>query len=472
MPARIRADQAGAVALLLAFAGAVGLLAGIKPPIGLGVALAAAFSLVTLSDVTAGLALFTVISFLDVFANSASGGASFMKIAGALLFLSWYAQRLVGSARSSFAVARIPPRLSFCLVALALWSALSVTWAANSGAALTASTSYVLDMLLFPIAMVAVRRREHLVLVLWAFLIGAIASTAYGFVDPAAIGTGGYARLTGGLGDANDQAAVLVAAIPIAVGLAGVSTRAWTRQLAAVGGVICLVGVLTTLSRGGLVALGVTIVAATVFGGRWRRRAALLLALTALGSAAYFVAIAPLAARERVTMTSTSGRLDIWRVGWRMVEAHPLNGVGSGNFQDAAIHYVQGVGALTSAYLIVDVPHVAHNVYLELLADLGIPGLLAFLGVAAFCLAAAGRAARAFERNGDSEMELVARCLVLAVIAFLAADFFLSGEFSKQLWLTFALCPAILGLSTVRGRAQPASQATAAGQRSISQPAH
>ncbi|HXD66425.1 MAG TPA: hypothetical protein VNV17_17520, partial [Solirubrobacteraceae bacterium] len=116
-------------------------------------------------------------------------------------------------------------------------------------------------------------------------------------------------------------------------------------------------------------------------------------------------------------------------------------------FQEAAIHYVQGIGSITSANLIVNVPHVAHNIYLELLADLGIPGLLAFLGVAGFSMLAVVRAAHRFERQGDREMELVARCMFLAVVAFMSADFFLSGEFSKQLWLTFALCPAVLALS-------------------------
>jgi putative inorganic carbon (hco3(-)) transporter len=188
-------------------------------------------------------------------------------------------------------------------------------------------------------------------------------------------------------------------------------------------------------------------VAAVAFGGRWRGRAALLLAVTILGGFTYYFAIAPLAARQRVTMANTSGRSDIWRVGWRMVEAQPLTGVGSGNFQEAAIHYVQGIGTLTSAYFIVDVPHVAHNVYLELLADLGIPGLLAFLGVAGFATLAAAKAAHRFESQGDVAMELVARCQVLALVAFMSADFFLSGEFSKQLWLTFALSPAILALS-------------------------
>jgi putative inorganic carbon (HCO3(-)) transporter len=453
LPVRARAQYAGWGALLLAISAAVGLASGVQPSLGLGASIAIAFSLVTLSDVTAGLVLFTVLSFLDVLNSTSSGAASFLKVAGALLFGSWYAQRLVGTARTKGSVARFPSNLTFCLIALAVWSALSATWAESSGVALTSTMSFVLNMLLFPIVMVAVRRREHLVWVLAAFLIGAIISTAYGFISPGATGSV-QGRLAGGIGDANEQAAVLVAAIPLAVGLAGAVKRAAARYLAWAGGLFCLVGVLTTLSRGGLVALGIVMVTAVVFGGRWRAKAAALLAITALGTITYFFAIAPLAARERVTSASTSGRSDIWHVGWRMVQAHPFNGVGSGNFQEAAIHYVQGIGSLTSAFLIIDVPHVAHNVYLELLADLGIPGLLAFLGVAVFSLLAAGKAAREFQRQGDTQLELIARCLVLALVAFLAADFFLSGEFSKQLWLTFALCPATLALSRTSGGAR------------------
>jgi O-antigen ligase len=441
------------VAVLLTLSAAVGLAAGIKPSIGVALAIGIAFSLVTISDVTAGLVLFTILSFLDVLSSSSTGSASFIKVAGLLLFASWYAQRLVGTARTRAAVARIPTNIVFCAVALALWSALSVTWAESSGVAVTSTLTFLLNMLLLPIVMVAVRRREHLYWVLAAFLAGAIISTAYGFVVPSATGSVN-GRLEGGIGDANEQAAVLVAAIPLAIALGNAMRRPALRLLAWGGGAFCLIGVLTTLSRGGLIALGCVMLAAVAFGGRWRAKTAALLAVTALGTATYFVAIAPLAARQRVTSSTTSGRSDIWRVGWRMVEAHPLIGSGSGNFPVAAIHYVQGVGSLTRANLIVDVPHVAHNVYLELLADLGIPGLLAFVGVVGFSMLAMAKAARAFERRDDRDMELVARCLFLALVAFMSADVFLSGEFSKQLWLTVALGPAVLALS--RAAAPPA----------------
>ncbi len=462
---RAHGEYAGWAALLLAMSAAVGLAAGIKPSLGVALAIGIAFSLVTISDVTAGLVLFTILSFIDVLSSS-GGSASFIKVAGLLLFGSWYAQRLVGTARTRAAVARIPANLVVCVVALALWSALSVTWAESPGVALTSTLSFVLNMLLLPIVMVAVRRREHLYWVLAAFLIGAIISTAYGFIAPLATSQG---RLEGGIGDANEQAAVLVAAIPIALALGNAMRRPALRVLCWGGGLFCLIGVFTTLSRGGLIALGCVLVAAVLFGGRWRGKAAALLAVTLLGTITYYFAIAPLAARQRVTSSTTSGRSDIWHVALRMVDAHPLIGSGSGNFQQAAIHYVQGIGSITNANLIVDVPHVAHNIYLELLADLGIPGLLAFLGVVVCSMLAVAKAAHRFERQGDTEMELVARCLLLSLVAFMSADFFLSGEFSKQLWLTFALCPAVLALS---GGARGAEEAPAPAPGRARDPAY
>jgi putative inorganic carbon (HCO3(-)) transporter len=444
---RARLEDAAGPLLLLAGAAVSGLLAGVQPLLGVSAAVAVAFTVVTLGNLTAGVVLFTVLSFLDVFSAGSSGAASFIKVAGALLFGSWCLTRLLGRASTRGSVASIPAGVGLCAVALALWSALSVTWAESSGSAATAALTFLLDMLLIPIVMAAVRDREKLAWVLGAFVLGAIVSAAYALLDPSAAGADHYGRLAGGIGDANEEAAVLVAAIPLAIALPAVSSRAWIRPLGWVGAVVCLLGVFATLSRGGLLALGVVLVCAVLFGGRWRSRAALLLAGAALCTAGYYAVIAPLAARERVTMTTSNGRVDIWHVGWRMVQAHPLQGVGAGNFQNAAVHYVQAPGSITSAQLIVDVPHVAHNVYLEMLADLGIPGLIAFLGVAMFSLLAGLRAARAFERRGDAGLELAARCVVLALIGFLAADFFLSGEFSKQLWLTFALCSALLGLA-------------------------
>lgn len=449
---RPRPPEFARVASLLAVAAVAGLAAGIRPEGGPVVALAVAFVLVTLNDLAIGVIVFTTISFLGVITSAGGVVDSFGKAMGGLLFCAWYGDRLVGRRDAPVAARRrLAPALTISLVSLALWSALSVIWADNAHVAATSTMSFVLDILLVPIVVAAVRRREQLILVVAAFVAGAVLSTVYGFVHPAAAGTGDYGRLTGGLADANNQAAVLVAAVPLAVALACTSRRGWPRVLGWLAALTCVAGIFDTLSRGGLLALGVVLVAAVLFGGRWRARALLLLAIVAIGTVTYFAAFAPSSARDRVTMSSTSGRSDLWRVGWRIVESHPWTGVGAGNFQGAAVYYVQRVSVVTRADLIVDTPHVAHNVYLELLADLGIPGLAAFLGVAGFSLLAAGRAARVFAWDGDRQLEALSRGLVLAVIGFLAADVFLSGQFSKQLWLTLALCSAAGVLSRDRG---------------------
>lgn len=424
----------------MAISAAAGLAAGIKPALGLEVAFGVAFVLVTITDVTAGLVLFTIISFLVVLKGSADNG-SFMKVAGLLLFVSWFAHRLVGFGRVEESNPKAPVGLTFFVVALALWSLVSATWAVSSGTALTATSSYVLNILLIPIVLLAIRRREQLFWVLGAFVIGAVVSVAYGYISSHSL------RLTGGLGDPNEEAAVLVSALPIALGLAAALTRPLLRRLCILGALFCLAGIMSTDSRGGLVALGAVLIAAMLFGGRFRPQAAALLVVVALTTVTYIFVIAPAAARQHVTATDTSGRSDIWLVAERMIEAHPLNGVGSGNFQNAAYQYLQAPGSITNAYLILDYPHVAHNTALELLTDLGVPGLLAFLGVVGAALLLAVRATREFERQGDLQLEILARSVILALIGLLAADFFISGEFFKQLWLLFALCAAMMALA-------------------------
>jgi hypothetical protein len=44
-------------------------------------------------------------------------------------------------------------------------------------------------------------------------------------------------------------------------------------------------------------------------------------------------------------------------------------------------------------------------------------------------------------------MELIGRGLFVATLAMLAADFFLSEQYSKQLWLLLALGPSLLAIA-------------------------
>lgn len=430
------------IGLLTIIAAGLGIASAVQPKLGFEATLGLVFVAAVLGNVTVGLALYTVLSFLEVI-NVGGGALSLMKVAGLLLFVSWFATVATRTDQERRSVWGAQPSLVAAAVALVSWSAVSIVWAASPSTALTSTDRYLLNILIFPIVFAAIRRREQFVWIVAAFVAGAALSAAYSVVHPATAG-----RLTGTIGDPNEEAAVLVAALMFAAGLftalpRGSRRRWWT----VMAGLIILAGFLSTISRGGLVALGLTLLAGTVFGGRWRRHALLLTVIGAASVVLYLAAFASVSALQHVNNTNSTGRTDIWTVGWRMLQSHPLTGVGSGNFPTSAVHYVQQPGQITRADLIVAVPHATHNTYLQIADELGLPGLIAFLAVCAASLAGALKAARTYEQAGDVAFGVLSRVLFLAILGVLAADFFISGEDSKQLWLLLALPVPLLALA-------------------------
>ena len=91
-----------------------------------------------------------------------------------------------------------------------------------------------------------------------------------------------------------------------------------------------------------------------------------------------------------------------------------------------------------------------HNIYLNVLAELGAVGLGLFIVILASALRCALSAARAFARHGDRELELLSRGLFVALVGVLSAGFVSSGVYYKDVWLLVALAPALLGLARRR----------------------
>jgi O-antigen ligase len=129
------------------------------------------------------------------------------------------------------------------------------------------------------------------------------------------------------------------------------------------------------------------------------------------------------------------------------VEDEPLRGIGAGNFSTASIHYLIGPGLLRRSDFIVDTQKVAHNVYLETLAELGIVGLTLLVVLILLLFRCSLAAIRQFERNGDVAMEIISRAQLVALIGLLASLFFSSDQYSKQLWLLFAIGPTLLAIA-------------------------
>ena len=438
---RLAARNLGLIGFAFLVALCVGVAAGIQPSLGVAAALGVTFATAVIADVTVGLFLFTLLSFLEV-VNAGSGAVSFIKLAGLILFLSWFAAQATRSRGEARSLLASSPVTTMAVVGFVSWSAISVAWAESSGTAVGSTSRFLLDALLFPIVFGAIRRREHFQWIVAAFVIGGVMSAVIGLLQS------GGARLAGGIGDPDSEAALLAAALMLDVGLIATLPRGSAlKSLAVLGALIMGLGLLDTGSRGGFVALAAALVAAVLFGGRWRRRAAGLMLVAAILTPVYLLELAPSVAVQHLSSSSSTGRTDLWKVGLKMWEANPIVGVGSGNFEVASIHYVQDAGDITRADLIVDVPHVAHNTYLEIIDELGVPGLLMFLTIVIGSVSAALRAARIYERRGDTAFELMSRGVVLAVIALLTADFFITNYYEHLLWLLLALPPALLAVA-------------------------
>jgi O-antigen ligase len=201
-----------------------------------------------------------------------------------------------------------------------------------------------------------------------------------------------------------------------------------------------------TQSRGGVVGLGATIVAAVLLSGPARLRMVVAMLLIVASGLTYYGVFASQEARSRITDFSpqaSSGRSDLWTVAVREFDAHPLVGVGGGNFVVAKASYATDDVNLTRLDRVVDDPVVTHNTFLEILAELGLIGITLFGLMVVGVLTIGMRGIWRLQRLGFADTALLARGLPVATIGMLAAYTFLSAQYEKNLWLLLGATAAI-----------------------------
>jgi len=194
---------------------------------------------------------------------------------------------------------------------------------------------------------------------------------------------------------------------------------------------LCARGIMVTFSRGAYVAF-----AAAALALSWFKSKRLFLAALAVGALAVLnPVLLPSGIRYRMGQTleqkpqaneadlvdrlepSAGNRLVIWRGAVAMIREHPLRGVGFGAFPEFLTQYTDGEMGYKDA----------HNIYLRIAGELGLPALLVFLGF----LGMAGRMAwRVYRRSGDP----VIRALGLGFLAGLVG-LCVSNSFSSSLWV-------------------------------------
>lgn len=424
-----------------------------SPTLAIGAVVGIAFIGVSFRSLAGGVAFFVVLTFFDRLPGSPATGFTLVKAAGLVLALAWLAA--LAARRSGMPLLfRDHPWLAYAIVAFLTWSLVSVLWAEDPVSARVETTRLIQNAILLFIVFSSIEKRQHLLWVLGAYLGGAFLTAVVGLAGGSSSEQfNPYAdtsRLSGGIGDPNELAAILIPAVAIAAFLIPTTRQPLMRWLLFSLVLVISLALFFTQSRGGLLALAVVIVVTPLLAGPVRLRAvAVILAIAALGIG-YFALIAPPQAIQHVTRFSVgsgTGREDLWRVSIRMFENHPFAGVATGNFQVIEPRYALQDINLRRPDFIVETPKVAHNTYLHILTELGLVGIAAFGSILIGSLLVAFRAIRSFAQRGELRMEILARGVLIGTLGMLAAFVFITAQYEKQLWLLLGVCASLSTLA-------------------------
>ncbi|MGH2895300.1 MAG: O-antigen ligase family protein, partial [Solirubrobacteraceae bacterium] len=290
---------------------------------GLGIALAVCYGPVVFTNLPVAFSIWVAVQFFAQL--SALGyGPNGMSV---LIGLGWIGAYLGGRARLRLLGEH--RRVVVAILMLGVWITLSAAWAAKPGDAGTEAAYWWMAAFAFLITLTTIRSPRHVGWIALAFVAGAVISVAIGLatggLSPSAVSSSQTAiegRLTGGGGDPNEQAAGFIAALFVMLGLFSVFERRITRTWLMLAFLLVTVGFFATESRGGLLALGAATIVALVIAPRQRRR--ILALASVVGVACVGLLVSSPGAIQRITDLSggSSGRSDLWRVGWEVFKGH------------------------------------------------------------------------------------------------------------------------------------------------------
>ncbi|MEA2169654.1 MAG: hypothetical protein QOF76_2954, partial [Solirubrobacteraceae bacterium] len=292
---------------ILGTAGLLGLLAVINPAIAIGFAFAAAFVLIAITNLTAGVAVVAFLAFTEVLPGL--GSLSAAKLAGGVIALSWIAAATTRTDRPRQFFGAHGNATALILLFIA-WITVGATWAQDPSQIQDALIRYLPDLLLFPLVFSAARSGRDVKVIIVAFVVGALLSTLYGaFISPGGNETSGTAaavaegRVTGAGVDPNQLAAGLVAGLVVCGATFLTKTYSGVLRVTALVAVMFLfVALVVTASRTGIVALIFAALAAIALAGPGRRLPIMIVIVGALGlGAGYITTAAPAEARARLT---------------------------------------------------------------------------------------------------------------------------------------------------------------------------
>jgi len=265
--------------------------------------------------------------------------------------------------------------------------------------------------------------------------------------------TVGNARAAGPIGGSNEYAQILLVLLPLAALRFRTEPSRGLRALAVVAAGLILGGLALTYSRGCL--LAAIVVFGMMISMKLLKPRHALISAGAVGL--LIMVLAPTVLSRMKSLTRLGGLLSKSVAGdqapdssavtryaldlalWHVFVDHPILGVGPGQFaRHYSIDYVNRLGIIEQTR-----NYMAHNLYLETLAERGVIGATCFLSILATILYGLWKARTLF-KDENSELPLIASAFFLSLSGYAVSSLFAHLAYQRYFWMLLALSSAAI----------------------------
>lgn len=352
-------------------------------------------------------------------------------------------------------------RNSFILVVYLAFLVISVLSAGQLSPALEELLDVVQNLVIASIILYFIQDSGSLKSAIWAIIMagafmasitvfqrltGTYGNDYWGFGGWEYSGYVGRPRLSGPYATPNPYAQVLVLIFILALDRLWHDKSMWLRGLAGYASIVCALALIFTDSRGGFANLVFTLIIFFLF-----NRPNLTALLTVFLIGVVIFQFMPVNYTDRLlTLTelnpfqsnpqqiqdeSFRGRTSENLAAWRMFLDHPILGVGLNNYSYYYQSYSREIG--------LDNRREARDpasLYLQLLADQGLVGIVVFISILVSVFIGLHRAYKGFRLNGKPDEMYISIALFAALAGYMFMALYRNNAYTNVFWVLIAIC--------------------------------
>jgi putative inorganic carbon (HCO3(-)) transporter len=260
-------------------------------------------------------------------------------------------------------------------------------------------------------------------------------------------------RIAGPIKEPNMWGQVIVAVVPLVI-FRIIYERRFRIKLLSIGILgILLFEVLNTYSRGAYVALAVILFLVLLL--ERPNPLVMFAGVAVMVFALPFLPASYTARFETLSLLSPASQNGIYKegsfrgrssqmlTGLNMFIHNPLLGIGAGNYSNNYKEYTEDLGLEVSTG-----DRDAHSLYVQILAETGILGAIAFIGFSSLLLASLSKARQSIEHMVEYKSWLPwITAIQLSIIGYLITSIFLHGDYLRFFWIFVALSLSAIQLT-------------------------